>query len=111
MNTFQKDNGKFWYRPNVVRMSDFVVICPGALEDSIDDAFEQKQSLEIVSSSFGATTNHFREKPTILSCPYLNATETNGSDSKFYLFSSTESLFRPSLQSGDMWGRVVLGLD
>ena len=86
MKTFKKDNGKFWYRPNVVRMSDFVVICPGALEDSIDDAFEQKQSLEIVSSSFGATTNHFREKPTILSCPYLNATETNGSDSKFYLF-------------------------
>lgn len=86
MKTFKKDNGKFWYRPNVVRMSDFVIVCPLALEDSLDDAFEQKQSLEIVSSSFGATTNHFREKPTILACPYLNATETNGSDAKFYLF-------------------------
>lgn len=90
LKSFKNDQGKRYYRSQVDRLSNFSCWMPLDLQTPMDEAFDQKLSLEISGSASGATTNVNYEKPNVVGVNLINSDDAydcvSGSDQHFYVF-------------------------
>ena len=90
LKSFKNDQGKRFYRSQVERLSDFACWTPLDLQTPLEQAFDQKLSLEISGTASAATTNVNYEKPKVVGVNLINSDDTydgvSGSDTEFYVF-------------------------